>query len=342
MSATKVRRTQKNAVRELPRLAPRTVPVLQEPAVQPTNCDESSNFPWRQRVAPAILLALITFAVYLQVIHHPFSNYDDSEYITDNVNIHGGISWPTLRWALTSTEHANWHPVTWLSHALDWQLFGPDPAGHHLTSLFLHVTNVVLLFLFLARVTKSTARSLLVAALFALHPISVESVAWLAERKNVLCATFFLIALLAYARFAERPNVGRYLLVAMLFALSLAAKPMVVTFPFVLLLLDYWPLQRVQSWSRSSACLSAPQFPAWKLALEKLPLARSQCSGLRAHDSRPAESPCDPWPGPRIRCPYGCRTRSSHTPSIFGRRYGRPAGNSVSVSRGWNPRPAYD
>ena len=219
-----------------------------------------------------MVLALMTFAIYYQVIHHPFSNYDDGEYVGQNFKIQQGITRATVRWALTSTEHANWHPLTWLSHALDWQVFGSLAAGHHFTSLLLHVLNVVLLFFLLAGVTRSTARSLLVAALFALHPINVESVAWVAERKNVLCTFFFLLALLAYARYARRPNVGRYGLVALLFACGLASKPMVVTFPFVLLLLDYWPLQRIKGWSNPSPAFPAPQFAAWRLGLEKVPL----------------------------------------------------------------------
>jgi tetratricopeptide (TPR) repeat protein len=238
--------------------------------------------PWalllRFRIAPAILLSLMTFAVYSQVIHHPFANYDDGEYVTDNSNIQNGINPATLRWALTSTEHANWHPLTWLSHALDWQLFGPNPSGHHISSLVLHIVNVVLLFLFLAQVTGSTLRSLFVAALFAIHPINVESVAWVAERKNVLCTLFFLLALMAYSRYTRRPNLGRYLVVALLFIFALAAKPMVVTFPFVLLLLDFWPLQRIKNWSQPSAVFRAPQLPPWKIALEKLPLLVLSCA----------------------------------------------------------------
>ena len=225
-----------------------------------------------QRVAPSILLALITFALYYPVIHHPFSNYDDAEYITDNVNIHQGITLATVRWALTSTQHANWHPVTWVSHALDWQIFGAAATGPHFTNLAFHVCNVILLFLFLVTVTRSTVRSLLVAALFALHPIEVESVAWIAERKNVLCTFFFFLALISYAWYARRPKLGRYLLVAALFSLALAAKPMVVTFPFVLLLMDYWPLQRIQGWIKPSSNFGAPQIAPWKLAVEKLPL----------------------------------------------------------------------
>jgi len=226
----------------------------------------------RLRVAPAILLALLTFSIYFQILHHPFSNYDDGEYVTDNPDIQHGISPATLRWAITSTEHGNWHPVTWLSHALDWQMFGNNAGGHHGTSLLLHMLNAILLFVFLAQITGSTARSLFAAALFAVHPINVESVAWVAERKNVLCTLFFLLALMAYSRYSRRPSVIRYLFVALLFAFALAAKPMAVTFPFVLLLLDYWPLQRIQNWSQPSLIFPALQFSAWKIALEKLPL----------------------------------------------------------------------
>jgi tetratricopeptide (TPR) repeat protein len=224
------------------------------------------------RIAPAILLMLMTFGIYSQVIHQPFSNYDDGEYVSNNPNVQNGITRATVRWAMTSTEHANWHPLTWISHALDWQLFGNNPSGHHAMSLLQHSVNVVLLFFLLARMTGSTVRSLIVAALFAVHPINVESVAWIAERKNVLCTLCFLLAIAAYSQYARRPNVIRYLLVALLFAFALSAKPMVVTFPFVLLLLDFWPLQRIKNWIQPSSKFPAPQFPAWKIALEKLPL----------------------------------------------------------------------
>lgn len=254
-----------------PRRAPKQA---QEPIPLPPKADTPTRFAslLKLRLVPAILLALITFAVYFRVIYHPFSNYDDGEYVGNNLQIQKGFSSATLRWALTSVEHANWHPLTWLSHALDWQLFGSNPSGHHVTSLLLHMLNVVLLFFFLATVTRSTPRSLLVAALFAVHPINVESVAWVAERKNVLCTLFFLLALLAYTRYARRPNVARYLLVASLFAFALTAKAMVVTLPFVLLLLDFWPLQRIEDWSPPSPVSTAPQLPAWKIAIEKLPL----------------------------------------------------------------------
>jgi protein O-mannosyl-transferase len=226
----------------------------------------------RLRAAPAILLAIVTFAVYFQVLRNPFANYDDADYVLQNANVQHGLNGATLRWALTSTDHANWHPVTWLSHAADWELFGPNPAGHHLTSLLLHIANVVLLFFFLERVTQARLRSLAVAALFAVHPLNVESVVWIAERKNVLCMLFFLLTLLAYSSYARRPGVWRYLPVALGLALGLAAKPMLVTVPFVLLLLDFWPLQRVQGWSQPSRAFPVPQAPWWRLAAEKLPL----------------------------------------------------------------------
>jgi tetratricopeptide (TPR) repeat protein len=244
----------------------RVIPEVKETAVEP-----STSFA-KFRLAPAILLTLITLSVYFQVIHLPFSNYDDGEYVQNNPDIQRGITTATVRWAVTSTEHANWHPLTWLSHALDWRLFGNNPSGHHFTSLLLHILNVLLLFFFLARMTGSTLRSLFVAALFAVHPINVESVAWIAERKNVLCTLFFLLTLIAYSWYARRPGVVRYLSMTLLFAFALSAKAMVVTLPFVLLLLDVWPLQRIRNWSQPSASFPAPQLPIWKIALEKLPL----------------------------------------------------------------------
>ncbi len=264
------RNATKAAVVPAPVLVPAPAPTL-IPEKTETDPKLSPSFA-QLRIAPAILLTLITLSVYFQVMQHPFSNYDDTEYIGDNLNIQKGLSVATVRWAITSTEHANWHPLTWMSHALDWQLFGNDPSGHHFMSLLLHILSVLLLFSFLARVTGSQVRSLLVAAIFAVHPVNVESVAWIAERKNVLCMLFFLLALIAYSRYARQPNLIRYLLMALLFALALTAKPMAVTFPFVLLLLDYWPLQRIRGWSPPSTVFPAPQLSPWKIVLEKLPL----------------------------------------------------------------------
>jgi len=243
-----------------------------------------------------MLLAVATAAVYSPVVHHPFIEYDDPIYVSNNLHVQAGLTWKTFTWAWTTTEAENWHPLTWLSHSLDCQLYELNPAGHHLSSVLLHVLNVLLLFLLLARVTGATGRSLLVAACFALHPINVESVAWVAERKNLLSTLLFLLALGAYGWYARLPNIRRYLVVAVLFALGLTAKPMVITLPFVLLLLDLWPLQRSQGWNRLASPLrpqtrknrrkrleavatenASSRFPASqatfsRLVLEKLPL----------------------------------------------------------------------
>ncbi len=224
--------------------------------------------------ALCILLAAATVAVYSPVIGHPFVVLDDAEYVTTNVHIRS-VGWDTIKWAFTSTDAANWHPLTWLSHALDYRLFALNPAGHHLDSLLIHVLNVILLFLGLTWVTKRMRSSLLVAALFALHPINVESVAWIAERKNVLSTLFFLLALGAYAWYAQNPGWRRYTLMAALFAAGLMAKPMVVTLPFLLLLLDYWPLERMpfdepRNGPVESSERARVSFP--RLVLEKVPL----------------------------------------------------------------------
>jgi len=219
-----------------------------------------------------MLLALATFVVYSRTVRNSFVNFDDPRYVSENQHVRQGLSEDTLRWAFTTTERNNWHPLTWISHALDCQLFGLNPAGHHLNSLLLHVLNTVLLFLILVRATGATGRSLFVAALFALHPMNVESVAWIAERKNVLSMLFFLLSVSAYGWYVRRPNIARYSMIAVLFALGLAAKPMIVTLPFVLLLLDFWPLHRVLGWSAPSSTFPVPQSRLWRLALEKVPL----------------------------------------------------------------------
>ena len=216
------------------------------------------------------LLAAVTIALYSPVLGHSFVVFDDHDYVTANSHVQGGLAWTTIRWAFTSTEAANWHPLTWLSHALDYQLFALNPAGHHFDSVLIHGLNAVLLFLLLRWVTRRVGPSLLVAALFALHPINVESVAWVAERKNVLSTLFFFLAIGAYAWYSQRPDWRRYLLVAALFAAGLMAKPMVITLPFVLLLLDYWPLERMDSGSTSSS--GVPRVAFRRLLLEKIPL----------------------------------------------------------------------
>jgi protein O-mannosyl-transferase len=211
-------------------------------------------------VIVALLIVVATLAIYNPVNGHPFVNYDDDRYVVDNVHVHAGLSWDTVSWAFTTTEQANWHPLTWLSHVVDYELFHANPAGHHFTSLMIHALNASLLFLLLAYSTRRTGPSLFIAALFALHPINVESVAWIAERKNVLSTFFFFLGLGAYGWYAMQPNWRRYLLVFILFAMGLMAKPMVITFPCVLLLLDFWPLQRIGKISFA------------KLVPEKIPL----------------------------------------------------------------------
>ena len=189
-------------------------------------------------------LLVASFAVYAPVRHFDFVDFDDLEYVRDNPHVRAGLTPGSLAWALTSTDSANWFPLTRLSHMLDAQLFGMRPGPHHLGSVLFHALAALCLFAFLRRATRARWPSAFVALLFALHPLHVESVAWVAERKDVLCALFWFLALWAYVRYAERPGVGRYLLVLLPFCLGLLSKPMIVTLPLVLLLLDVWPLGR--------------------------------------------------------------------------------------------------
>jgi hypothetical protein len=193
----------------------------------------------------SLVLVVATVGLYARVNGYDFVNYDDTLYVTQNVHVQAGLTWPTVTWAFTTFHVGTWHPLTWLSHALDCQLFDLDAAGPHDINLLLHVLNAVVLFWVLQRATGYLGRSFVVAALFALHPINVESVVWIAERKNSLSLLFFLLALGAYNWYVEKPDAKRYSVVALLFALGLMAKPQVITFPFVLLLWDYWPLGRV-------------------------------------------------------------------------------------------------
>jgi len=192
-----------------------------------------------------LLLIILTVALYYPVRTHPYVNYDDTVYVTDNVHVQNGLTWDTVTWAFTTDDAGNWHPLTWLSHALDVEMYDLTPGGHHQTSMLLHALNAALLFWVLLQATGYAGRSFMVAALFAVHPVNVESVVWIAERKTVLSMTFFLLALGAWRWYAAKPHVLRYAGVAGLFALGLMAKPQIITFPFVLLLWDYWPLGRV-------------------------------------------------------------------------------------------------
>jgi len=188
-------------------------------------------------------LVLLTLAVYLSVLYHGFVQYDDQQYVTDNPRVQAGLTWHGLVWAF-GFHAGNWHPLAWLSHMLDCQIYGAKAGGHHLTNVLLHIGSALLLFSVLNRMTNAIWRSAAVAALFAWHPLHVESVAWVAERKDVLCAFFWMLTLWFYARYAVKPSIARYLFTLGSFVLCLMAKPMGVTLPFVLLLLDYWPLKR--------------------------------------------------------------------------------------------------
>jgi hypothetical protein len=198
---------------------------------------------WRV-IAVAFLLAAATLAVYWPVTGHPFVAYDDGFYVVDNPGVTGGLGWQAARWAFTTFREANWHPLTWLSHQLDVTLFGLAAGRHHLVNLLLHTANTLLLFTLLNRLTGALWRPATVAALFALHPLHVESVAWVAERKDLLCALFVFLSLLAYQRYVRRGGRTAYGLALGLFVLALLAKPMAVTLPLLLLLLDWWPLAR--------------------------------------------------------------------------------------------------
>jgi tetratricopeptide (TPR) repeat protein len=189
-------------------------------------------------------LLLATFAGYLQVVHFQFVNYDDPFYVSHNPHVREGLTLAGIKWALTSGEGANWFPLTRLSHLMDSQLFGMDSGGHHFTSLLIHALSTLLLFAFLYRATRARWPSAFVAFVFALHPVHVESVAWVSERKDVLCAFFWMLSLWAYVRYTERPERNRYLLVLLCFCLGLMSKPMIVTLPFLFMLLDIWPLRR--------------------------------------------------------------------------------------------------
>jgi tetratricopeptide (TPR) repeat protein len=270
---------------------------------------------WKEKLCCPVcicwLLALATLAVFLPVVRQGFVNYDDSDYVTENAHVQSGLKWDNVVWAFKTGHASNWHPVTWLSHMLDAQVFGRKAGPQHLVSVGFHIANTLLLFLLLRRMTGALWRSALVAALFALHPLHVESVAWVSERKDVLSAWFFLLTLWAYVRYAEigslksqiqrlksegtprsavpsstfevqrstfdvrpfspesppeLPSSIFYLLALVFFALGLMSKPMLVTMPFVLLLLDYWPLRRL-----SLPPLHGPTTPPLRLVWEKLP-----------------------------------------------------------------------
>jgi len=209
------------------------------------NCQKACSA--KYKILIGIVLFIMTFAVYLQVVNHDFINFDDDIYVTENIRVIKGISLSNILWAFSLTERHDtpyWHPLTWLSHMLDCQLFGLNAGMHHLTSLLLHAASSLLLFYIFSSATGDLLRSAFVAALFALHPVNVDSVAWIAERKNVLSTFFWMLTMLSYVYYTRRPNILRYCVLILFFVLGLLSKPMLVTLPFVLLLFDYWPLER--------------------------------------------------------------------------------------------------
>ena len=192
-----------------------------------------------------LLMALGTLVLYNPALQNDFLTYDDPVYVFLNPIVTSGLSWANIQWAFTTTMFANWHPLAWISHMAAWQAFGNNPMGHHLANVFLHALNVMLLFTLLRKTTGHTGRSALVATLFAVHPLNVESVAWISERKGLLCMFFMMLTFLTYAWYARRPALSRYLWVVFFFAMALMAKPLAITLPFLLLLFDLWPLERL-------------------------------------------------------------------------------------------------
>ncbi len=265
-----------------------------------TKIDRTRDRPWFLRCPPTSrarcpywvpvvcgLILLLVCLVFGQTLLNEFLDYDDDGFVYRNPQVTAGLTLSGFRYAMTDGPYGEWCPLTTLSHMLDCQLYGLDPTGHHLTNVLLHASSSVLLFLILLRMTRDLWPSAWVAAVFAIHPLHVESVAWLAERRDVLSGLFFMLTLGAYALYAEWPSLARYLAVAGCFALGLMSKPMLVTVPFLLLLLDYWPLGRLHKAPGTSS--PASQLPVgWRLVVEKLPLlalAALSC-GNRSVDSR--------------------------------------------------------
>lgn len=215
-------------------------------------------------VLVSAVLLLVTLGLYWPVIDQDFVYFDDTRYVIENRHVHAGLDASTVRWALTTDTMGTWHPLTWLSHAADWSLYGSDAGGHHLINLLLHALNVLLLFGVLRRMTGSLWASAFVALTFAVHPLNVASVAWVASRKGVLSTAFWLLTMWAYTSYARRGGLGRYALVLLAFALGLLSKPMLVSLPLVLLLLDVWPLRRL-GWNGRAMGDARPVF-------DKIPL----------------------------------------------------------------------
>jgi protein O-mannosyl-transferase len=261
---------------------------------------KNTFFNVRPELLVCLFLVISILAVYWQVRNYPFVNYDDRPYVTQNKYVLDGLTLKSIAWCFTAVHSSNWHPLTWLSHMLDCQLYGMNPGEHHLTNVLFHILNTLLLFFVLKKMTGDFWQSSFVAALFALHPLHVESVAWVAERKDVLSTFFWIMTLWNYTRYVERSGFDRYLLVLLCFILGLMAKPMLVTLPFVLLLLDYWPLNRFQFEKSGYGNKSEHgRFPL-ALILEKIPLfvlsAASSVVTYLAQKSSGSVSPLDTIP----------------------------------------------
>ena len=236
------------------------------------NTRKNTFFNVRPDILICLFLVIAILAVYWQVRNYPFVNYDDRPYVTQNQYVQDGLTVKSIAWCFTAVHSSNWHPLTWLSHMLDCQIYGMNPGQHHLTNVLFHILNTLLLFFVFKRMTKDLWQSGFVAALFALHPLHVESVAWIAERKDVLSTFFWIMTLWSYTRYVERSGFDRYLLVLLFFILGLMAKPMLVTLPFVLLLLDYWPLNRFQFKKSGYGNKSEQELFPLALIWEKIPL----------------------------------------------------------------------
>jgi protein O-mannosyl-transferase len=244
----------------------------EEQSVRPDFPGPTQHTSWWLIAFLSVLLAIGAAAVYAPAMRNGFVNLDDPDYVTRNPHVLAGLTWADIQWALGSSyPSSNWHPLTWISHMVDVQLYGRNPAGHHLTSVLLHILGVVLLFLLIESATGRALRSAAVASLFAVQPLNVEAVAWISERKSVLCVLFFLLAIGAYGWYAKKPSVGRYLWVVLFFGLGITAKVMVIPFPFALLLLDYWPLGRLPGTDANGS--PRKFFAALRaLVIEKIPL----------------------------------------------------------------------